>query len=397
MTEQYMPDMTGWSEEDRQLWERARPEDRARSMVSIADLVREDIEDPDTPDHFDVALKSEEDEDAADDDPDAHEHIRMGVATSSVVTKMRQVRDLLRSWGWTVLEMDGWETRGVRALFPSFVGPHHTGATVDIDRMLRDGRSDLNGPLCNFALHLNSDIVLVAAGTANHFGVATIDNDEAYGIECTGPIPISNTGRDAFPMYKAYIALCVAIRIVHGWGVDRIVGHKETARPDGRKPDPAFEEGQPGDGYPSPYPEMARFRSACAVSKVTRAEPEPEDPDDMLSDNAVENKQFIKQCVNEVIEDKFGLVDGTNFALGIRGQTSNNLAFPKLLDTGDPGSIISVVKAIASAQVAQGTALAALADDESNIKAAVTASTAELKAALAELEVDPPADPLLGG
>ena len=192
------------------------------------------------------------------------------------VDAMRKVGALLRSWGWTVLEMDGWTTRGVEGyeLRADWIVAHHTAAAVDIDRILRDGRSDLAGPLCNFALHANGDVVLVAAGKANHCGVASISSQDAWGIEATGPIPTGNTGRDAFPNYRAYTALVVAIRMVEGWPVSRIRAHKEIALPDGRKPDPAFEEGQPGDGYPAPYPEMDRFRAACNVTQVLRTAPQ---------------------------------------------------------------------------------------------------------------------------
>lgn len=246
-------------------WHAASDAERLRTVTSVADLVAADAADPTTPDHFEIEYN-----------PIHAEPVVMGLMAASVrfpatAAKMRRVADLLRSWGWSVVEASGWENRGVRTLFPSYVGPHHTGSEVDVDRVLRDGRADLSGPLCNYALHWDETIVLMAAGTANHFGVATIDNDEAYGIECTGPRPLNATGRAAFP-YRAYVALCVAIRVVEGWPVGRIVGHKETARPDGRKPDPAFEENEPGDGYPSPYPEMDRFRNACRVDKVLKIE-----------------------------------------------------------------------------------------------------------------------------
>lgn len=238
------------------------------------------------------------------------------------VDAMHKVANLLRSWGWPVFEMDGWQTRGrpEYELRADYIVTHHTAAAVDIDRILRDGRSDLVGPLCNFALHLNGDVVLVAAGKANHAGVASISSQKSWGIEATGPVPVSAKGTSAFPNYRAYIALVVAIRVVEGWGVDRIRAHKEIALPDGRKPDPAF-----GSVYPKPYPDMDRFRAACSVDRVLRnpaptpaptpiPTPVPEDDmfeapdrkllthvDDMLADNNVAGK------VNQLATDMTAL------------------------------------------------------------------------------------------
>lgn len=191
------------------------------------------------------------------------------------VDLMVKVARRLRSWGWTVLEMPGWQTRGRpdAELRATHIIPHHTAAAVDVDRILRDGRSGLPGPLCNFAVHRNEDIVLVAAGKANHAGVATVPNQKGWGIESTGPVPVSARGKSAFPNYRAQLALCVAIRLEEGWGVDRIRAHKEIAVPDGRKPDPAF-----GSVYPAPYADMNRFRAEAKVSIVKRNET-TEEPD----------------------------------------------------------------------------------------------------------------------
>jgi hypothetical protein len=247
--------------EARAAWEAASPEEQLRTVTSVADLVEQDRADPTTPDHFDIELVPLEGV-----EPDEEDGARPAkVGSASNVTKMRAVAAKLKSWGWTVVESPGWETRGVSILTAGTIGCHHTAAEVDIDRILRDGRSDLNGPLCNFALHLDGTVVLMAAGTANHFGVASVSNNRAWGIEATGPVPISAQGPKAFPNYTAYTALCTAIRLVEGWSVNTIKGHKEVALPDGRKIDPAF-----GDPYPKPYPDMDRFRAACNVTRVLK-------------------------------------------------------------------------------------------------------------------------------
>lgn len=172
---------------------------------------------------------------------------------------MRAIGALCRDAGLRVLEASGWTDRGRTwsTLRPEYVVCHHTAATIDVDRVLIDGRLDLPGPLCNFALHADGTVVLIASGLANHAGVATISSDQAYGIEATGPIPLSGSGPAAFPQYNEYVTLCAAICLHHGWPIRRVVAHKEIARPDGRKPNPAF-----GSRAPAPYPDMDTFRAA---------------------------------------------------------------------------------------------------------------------------------------
>lgn len=363
-----------------QKWNDASEQERLRTLTSVADLVRDAIEAGEDPM---AGVEYNDPEDEGVPRPTVHSGSvgPLGVASSTVVSRMRQVRDLLRSWGWTVREASGWETRGVRILTPSYIGCHHTGATVDIDGILINGRSDLNGPLCNFALHGDDTIVLIAAGTANHFGVATINNDQAYGIEATGPIPLSNTGRDAFPNYDAYIALVVAIRRVHGWGVDRVRGHKEVALPDGRKPDPAFEEGKPGDGYPAPYPEMSRFRSACNVTEVRKEE-----------EDVPNTEQEIKTWVNDCLENKLGLKSGENLTLAVYGAVSNKDVLNRITATNNPASIASVLSGLVQS-VADLTGLVAsmktdLSDDEAKIVANANARAAEITQLIQETHED---------
>jgi hypothetical protein len=174
---------------------------------------------------------------------------------------METAVDLMRQRGLVVGAFAGWKTAGRSADFqPRALTAHHTAAPIDVDRLLRDGRADLPGPLCNWALHLDGSWWAVASGRANHAGVGVLPSSESYGVECTGPVPTSNTGVDAFPMYEAYVLGVACVCEVEGWDARVVYAHAETARPDGRKPDPAFRE-LPGDGFPAPYPEMDRFRA----------------------------------------------------------------------------------------------------------------------------------------
>lgn len=159
----------------------------------------------------------------------------------TVANQMRKHAALMRRRGLRVSAMTGWEDRGRSATFtPRAVTYHHTAAAVDVDRLLRDGRPDLAGPLCNYAVHRDGSWVLVAAGRANHAGEGTLPSSASYGIEATGPNQEGATGAGAFDNYAAYVLGVACIFEVEGWSPSVGYGHKETARPLGRKVDPAF-------------------------------------------------------------------------------------------------------------------------------------------------------------
>jgi len=179
-----------------------------------------------------------------------------------------RLKDIWEGLGLNVSAMQGWQDRG-RTGGNTFevLGCHHTGDPFDIDRVLRDGRPDLSGPLCNVALHANGDAVLVASGLANHFGVATWSNGRSLGVEATGP---QKTGAK-FPNLDAYVRLAAGFCIFKGNADPRqvvrddvgipvrlVAAHKEVAvfkdnpKRYGRKPDPDFDE--PGQSLVSALP-----------------------------------------------------------------------------------------------------------------------------------------------
>jgi hypothetical protein len=176
---------------------------------------------------------------------------------------MRKAATLMRQRGLTVGAFAGWEHAGRSSTFtPRAVTCHHTAAAVDVDRILRDGRADLPGPLCNWALHRDGSWWLVASGRANHAGVGWLPSSESYGVEATGPVPVTASGTGAFPNYDEYVLGVACICEVESWAANRVYAHKETATPDGRKPDPAF-----GDSYPKPYLDMDRFRGQVKAAQ----------------------------------------------------------------------------------------------------------------------------------
>ena len=145
---------------------------------------------------------------------------------------------VLRSAGIDVVEIVGWHGRGVDRLTVQGVVCHHTATgpkTSDeaVARLLRDGRPDLPGPLCQLGLDRRGRAWMIADGRGNHNGYGTWGND-AIGIEAFN----SGVGEPwPRPQIDAYERICAAICRHHGWSSARVKGHKETdAR---RKIDPA--------------------------------------------------------------------------------------------------------------------------------------------------------------
>lgn len=163
------------------------------------------------------------------------------VGNATVTRDMRAIMRLCVALGLDVAESSGWTTRGRSSVMDVTHGMvHHTASPVDVSRLLRDGRPDLPGPLCNWETRLNGLVVAIASGRANHAGVASVSSTNSLGNECTGPVPTGNTGTGAFPQYSAIIRLSAAETIYYDRPIDRIVGHKEVALPRGRKVDPVF-------------------------------------------------------------------------------------------------------------------------------------------------------------
>jgi hypothetical protein len=162
---------------------------------------------------------------------------------SNATAMMKEAAALMDDAGLVVKASSGWESRG-RSSDVNYwaVIAHHTASTSDNDSLLINGRSDLPGPLCNWALHANGDWVLIASGRANHAGEGTVSNSESQGIEATGPWGYPDTyGPAAFKQYDEYEIGCAALLAAMDADISDLFGHKETARPVGRKIDPYFD------------------------------------------------------------------------------------------------------------------------------------------------------------
>ena len=101
------------------------------------------------------------------------------------------IADRLRQAGLSVVEVDGWKTRGSAAFTPQGGVDHHTagsnnGNAPSLGVCIR-GRSDLSGPLCNVLQGFDGTCYVVAAGRANHAGAGgwkgLSGNSMVYGFE----------------------------------------------------------------------------------------------------------------------------------------------------------------------------------------------------------------------
>lgn len=128
---------------------------------------------------------------------------------------------------------------------------HHTASNTTSTSLIRNGRSDLAGPLANFHLTRDGVLHLVSAGKCNHAGKCDGDvvaamkagrpapapdedtvvlNGLAYGFECNGEAD----GQPFTPaMTDTLIRAITAISRAKGWNANHTVAHKEATR---RKP-----------------------------------------------------------------------------------------------------------------------------------------------------------------
>lgn len=148
-----------------------------------------------------------------------------------------------RRWGLNVVEVDGWQSRGSSTFNPGGLICHHTAgaATGELPslRVLINGRSDLPGPLCNWALGRSGTVYTVASGRANHAGEGYWEglrgNSALLGIEAES---VGN-GKDWTPeQLRVYPILAACAMAALHRDARYVAAHREYALPAGRKNDP---------------------------------------------------------------------------------------------------------------------------------------------------------------
>lgn len=147
-----------------------------------------------------------------------------------------------RKSGLTVIELDGWKTRGrpasVGGFTPRGVLCHHTGDGINGINAAKgvplQGRADLPGPLAQLSLDRQGFVYVIAAGRANHAGsvkafggwvTAGDGNSQMIGIEA------QNSGSEGWTteQLNAYYRLCAALCDHYGWSRARVAGHGEVS------------------------------------------------------------------------------------------------------------------------------------------------------------------------
>lgn len=190
-----------------------------------------------------------------------------------------------RKSGLKVVEVAGWQTRGHGHLYAvETIVAHHTAtprtAAGDYPSLgiVRDGRPGLPGPLSQLGLGCDGTVYVIAAGVAYHAGETwrrEQDNWHAIGIEA------EHDGYAPWPaaQYDAYVRLCRALCDHYGLDASRVQGHKEIAKPAGRKPDPTFDMDafrariREDDDMPTPEETRAIVREEIdrAIPKIAKA------------------------------------------------------------------------------------------------------------------------------
>lgn len=165
---------------------------------------------------------------------------------------LTDLADAARKSGLVVVETKGWLQRGHGSMTAvRGVVCHHTAGPAIGNApslwVVTNGRPGLTGPLAHIVLGRDGTVYIVASGLCYHAGVV---HETSQGNAYTIGIEAEATGTSPWPavQYQAYVALCAALAKHYGFGVDRVLGHKEVASPSGRKTDPNFD--------------MAAFRAA---------------------------------------------------------------------------------------------------------------------------------------
>lgn len=143
----------------------------------------------------------------------------------------------LRRWGITVTT--DWVVGGRPGSFtPTHVMVHHTagpdGTPAPSRSVVRNGRPDLNGPLCNVLARRDMVAEIVSRGKANHAGAGqwgAIPEDEGNAYAVGVEIEHEGTGAEPWrPEFMAWLRVLEAGILDHiGRPATRLVAHKEYA------------------------------------------------------------------------------------------------------------------------------------------------------------------------
>lgn len=152
------------------------------------------------------------------------------------------LEDVLRlELGDKLKVLDGWKDSG-HGDFKDIRGVmvHHTGNSRETAQSIRNGRSDLPGPLSNLHIAPDGTVTIVAAGVCWHAGKGSypwLPTDNAnwhmIGIECAWPTITNGKYDPAERWPDAQIIsmrdTCAALAEKLGHPATRVIGHKDYA------------------------------------------------------------------------------------------------------------------------------------------------------------------------
>lgn len=170
------------------------------------------------------------------------------------MTRLLWLPDKLAEWGVPYQLVDGWERRGADDIDARIVVGHHDAfrSSIPGDAVVRgmvNGRPDLAGPLCNLWIDDDWDLTaepgdpivyVIASGRSNNAGAGTwagwSGNPRTVGIEAR-----NNGLGEIWSARMRYVYELCSAAVLDGLGQPASMwcGHKEYARPLGRKIDPA--------------------------------------------------------------------------------------------------------------------------------------------------------------
>lgn len=163
------------------------------------------------------------------------------------MSRILWLADALRAAGCKVVEHAGWQTHGWDDWEPQCGIVHATAAPAwqpDATQVaiVRDGRSDLEGPIANACLTRDGTWHVLASGRCNTTLAGYAGTPFAgYGnLRCLGIEACNDNLAEPWPavQYEAYARGWAAICRRLGWTAANLVGHKEHTP--GRKTDPTF-------------------------------------------------------------------------------------------------------------------------------------------------------------
>lgn len=160
--------------------------------------------------------------------------------------------EVLRAEGVTIVEESGWQTRGrgpmgeVRGLMNHHTaGPKDAVGTPSLKLIIngRGGKYPLAGPLSQLYLATDGTCHIVAGGRSNHAGEGVWEGVVTGNLSFIGmEMENAGDGTDDWPAVQYEAAVRINAGVLRHINAPAIMacGHKEYARPLGRKIDPAF-------------------------------------------------------------------------------------------------------------------------------------------------------------